>query len=127
MKKAKVDAVPVIDHEGELLGIFSIQSLMRNLLPISVAVGGGVQLDVKVAAAPGIARRFDKIHSLSVSDVMDRKVVAVDPDMSLWEGINLLVQYGAPMPVVERGTGKTLGLITYQSALDEILKMKDAG
>lgn len=126
MRQLKIEFVPVVDGEGELLGIFSIQSLMRNLLPVSVAVSGGVQMDVRVAAAPGIAKRLARMDYLGVGEVMERKIIAAGPDMPLWEGINLLVQHGSPLAVVDPASGKIAGLIDFQSALDALVKLKDA-
>jgi predicted transcriptional regulator len=60
LKKAKVEAAPVTDEQGRLLGIFSLQALMKNLLPVSVPMNDGIVLDIKVRAAPGIAKRLDR-------------------------------------------------------------------
>ena len=40
--------------------------------------------------------------------------------------INQLVQYGAPLMVVEGDSGKFVGVITNQSALDELQRLKDS-
>ena len=125
MKKAGVESMPVIDSQERLVGIFSLKILMKNLLPVSVEING-IEADVTIAAAPGIAKRLHKIPSLSVNDVMDRKVFAVSPDTAIWEGVNLLMQHDAPLTVVDQGSGKVLGIITYQSALDELNRMRDA-
>lgn len=126
MKKAKVEVVPVIDDEDCLVGVFSLQILMKNLLPVTVALGGGISPDVKLTAAPGIARRLNKIHTLTIGELMDRKVAAITPEMPLWEAVNFLVQNSGPLIVTEQGTGKVIGMITAQSALDELNRLKDS-
>lgn len=126
MKQEKVESAPVVDEDGKLAGLFSIQVLMKNLLPVSVAVSGGVQLDVAVRAAPGIAKRLRKVGPLKVADLMDRKPVSVNPETPTWEGVNTLVTNGAPLFVVERETGVLTGVITFQSAFDELERLKDS-
>lgn len=125
LKKSGMDMAPVIDETGTAVGIFSLPVLMKSLLPVSVAMTGGVQLDVKIPAAPGIARRLNKVHGLSVNDVMERKFTAIDPDAPLWEGINMLVAQGSPLLVADSRTGKAAGMITNQSALDALTRLKD--
>ncbi|MCK5284714.1 MAG: CBS domain-containing protein [Alphaproteobacteria bacterium] len=124
MKKKNVDAVPVVDEEKKLVGLFSIHVLMKNLLPVSVAMVDGVQIDMSVQAAPGIAKRLRKVSPLPVSELMDRKFNLVYPETPIWEGVNFLIQYGSPLFVVERKTEKLLGVITLPSALDELQRLK---
>ncbi len=124
-KKSKTEYAPVLDASGKPAGIFSLQSLMKNLLPVSVAVSGGVSLDIQIPAAPGVAKRLNKVHTLTVGDVMDRSVNSVARETPVWEAVNMLVQHGAPLLVTEQN-GKAIGMITMQSALDELNKMKDS-
>jgi predicted transcriptional regulator len=126
LKKAKVETAPVLDDQGRLLGVFSLQALMKNLLPVSVPMNDGITLDITIPAGPGIAKRLNKVHFLSVSAVMERKVNAITSETPVWEAINFLVQYGSPLIVVEYQTGKAIGIMTAQSALDELNRMKDA-
>ena len=99
---------------------------MKNLLPVSVSMSEGFQLDISIKAAPGIAKRLRKVAQLNVGDVMEKKVGAVQPDTPTWEGVNILVQHGAPLMVVEGETGRFAGVITFQSALDELERLKDS-
>lgn len=126
LKKAKVDSAPVTDEEGRLVGLFSLQSLLKNLLPVSVPMNDGIILDVKVRAAPGIAKRLHKVNMLRVSDLMERKVNVVAPETPIWEAVNFLVQYGSPLVVIDQQSAQTVGIITTQSMLDELDRQKDS-
>lgn len=126
MKKEEIEAAPVVDKNDKLVGLFSIQILMKNLLPVSVAMADGLQLDIPIKAAPGIAKRLKKVALLKVSDIMEKKISAVLPETPTWEGINILVQNGSPLLVVESGTNRLRGVITFQSALDELERLKDS-
>lgn len=125
MSKKKLDAVPVIDSDKKLVGLFSINILLKNLLPVSVSIDG-TQNEVSLKAAPGVAKRLKKVGPLQVSELMERKLNLVYPDTPTWEGINYLVQYGPPILVIERETKKLLGVITPSSALDELQRLKDS-
>ncbi len=126
LKKEKITVLPVVGDGGIIVGVFSLQALFRNLLPVSVAMSDGIQLDIKIGAAPGIAKRLKKVEVLKVSDVMERKFPVVAPETPLWESVNLLVQGGTPLVIAEPGTGRYLGMISHQSMLDELSRMKDS-
>lgn len=126
MKKKKVGSVAVVNEAQILEGLFSIPILFKNLLPVSVALAGGVQVDVSVQAAPGVAKRLNKVGPLKVSEVMQRKVNTVYPETPTWEGINLLTQHGSPLMVVADEGGQFHGIVTFDSALDEIQRLKDS-
>ena len=126
MKKRKVEHAAVVSREGVLEGVFSIDGLIRNILPVSVAVSGGIQMDVTVRAAPGIAKRLRKVYPLSVSALMDRRFPAVYPQTPIWEGINILAgQNGRPVFVVEGENHRFIGIITGGSALEELQRMQE--
>jgi CBS-domain-containing membrane protein len=124
MKKANIDLVPVVDEKGVAVGAFTYHQLFENLLPVAVSDGFGGSINI--GAAPGVAKRLKKVLPLKVSDLMDRKITAVYPETPLWEGVGLLVQTNAPVLVVEPKSGKLLGVITNQSALDELNRLKDS-
>ena len=124
LRDSHTDVLPVLDADGRMEGVFSLAILMKNLLPVSVPVGG-LDIDVRIAAAPGIGKRLAKMQVLRVGDLMDRKAASIDPGVPLWEAIGLLMQVGAPLFVVDQGTRKLLGMMTYQSAFDQLSRMKD--
>lgn len=126
LKKKKQDAAIIIDENGKVEGEFSLQSTLKNLLPVSVAMADGIQLDVTVRAAPGIAKRLKKVHPLKVSDLMERKIHAIAPETPIWEAVNHLVNTCAPLWVIDRETGKCLGMITAQSAMDELKRLQES-
>lgn len=121
LKKGKVNSAPVVDDQGMLLGLFSFKGLMRNLVPVSVAMADGIKIDIKVGAAPGVARRLANVKPLKVTEVMERKVQSVGPDDPLWEGVSLLTNHGGPLAVVD-DQNRLLGMISYTSMLEELEK-----
>ncbi|MCB1591729.1 MAG: CBS domain-containing protein [Alphaproteobacteria bacterium] len=125
LKKNKINSAPVVGEDGGLQGLFSFKGLMRNLIPVSVAMTDGIKVDIKVGAAPGVAKRLGRVKPLKVSEIMDKKVMTVSPDDPLWEGVSLLTSHGGPLAVVDE-KNKFLGLITYSSMLTELESMQDS-
>lgn len=126
LQKKKQDAAAVVDGDGKVEGFFSLTTVMKNLLPVSVAMSDGIQLDVTVRAAPGIAKRLKKVYPLTVSEIMDRKFETVGPETPIWEAVNHLVVTGLPLVVTEGEDKKYLGLITSQSAMDELKRLQES-
>ena len=125
LRKNDIDAVPVVDEDGKLKGMFSTQILLKNLLPVSMTTGDALGMNVTVGAAPGVAKRLRKVKPLTVSDLMERKTNIVHPETPLWEGVNMLVHHGAPLFVVEKDGGKLMGMIFEQSIIDEMERVQD--
>ena len=126
LKKKKLESAIVINDKGQVEGTFSLQGVMKNLLPVSVAMEDGIQLDITVRAAPGIAKRLRKVYPLKVSELMDHKVQAVAPETPIWEVINYLVSHNDSLWVIEPESGKCLGMITAQSAMDELKRLQES-
>ncbi|MFP4098259.1 MAG: HPP family protein [Alphaproteobacteria bacterium] len=119
LKEHEITAVPVIDGDGGFQGLFSIGILLRNLIPVSLTTSSGVQIDMKMTAVPGVAKRLAKIMPLSVAEVMDRKPARILPNEPIWEVVGQLTVKGEPLCVIDE-KGKFIGLITYNSLFHEL-------
>lgn len=124
IKKNKASGAAIIDDEKNFVGFFSKQILLSNLIPISVAMAGDIQLDIKMTAAPGVAKRLANKKNLPVSDLMDRKPPYVYSDAPIWQAVGIITKYGGPVCVVDEA-GKFQGLITSASLLETLDKMLD--
>lgn len=122
IKKNKIATACVVDKDGHLLGLFSEKILLKNLIPVSVAMADGVHIDVRVGAAPGVAKRLSKTKMLSVSEVAERKFISVDSDAPLWEAVSLITRHGGPLVVLDKNE-KFFGLITYQTLIEALDEM----
>lgn len=126
LKKKKIDFAAVVNDKGVVEGVFSLEVVMKNLLPVSVAMADGIQLDVTVRAAPGIAKRLNKVYPLTVETLMERKFNAVYPETPIWEAVNFLVTGKEDLIVVEGENLKFLGVITAQSAMEELKRLQES-
>ena len=126
LKKKKMAEAVVVDESGVAVGLFSLRIVMQNLLPVSVAMSDGIQLDVKVRAAPGIAKRLKKVHPLPVETLMDRKFAYIYPETPIWEAVHHLVHTSPSLIVVEAENKKFVGMITAESAMAELKRLLDS-
>lgn len=127
LKEHAIRCVPVVDDEGILLGLFCLKTVLEGLLPVAVTMPDGLQrLNFVVGATPGIAKRLYKLRPQKIKDVMNEDVYVVHPDTETWESFRLIVSYGSPIPVVEKETGKLVGIVSEQSAIKEMDKVIDA-
>lgn len=123
IREAGATLAAILDDEGILIGVFSYKTLLGSLIPVSVAMANGVQLDVKVTAAPGVAKRLSNVKTHSVSEVMNMKPLTVKLDTPIWEGVSLLTRHGGPLCVVD-DNDKFHGFVTYSSLLRDLENME---
>ncbi|MEM7651231.1 MAG: CBS domain-containing protein [Pseudomonadota bacterium] len=126
LKKKKQEHAVVVNKSGEIEGVISLPIVMKNLLPVSVAMADGIQLDVTVRAAPGVAKRLKKIYPLKVTEIMERRFNAVHPETPIWEALNHLATSNGPLVVIDSESEKYLGVITSQSAMDELQRLQES-
>ncbi len=126
LNKKNIDEATVVNDDGQVLGLFSLTIVMKNLLPVSVPMSDGIVLDVTVRAAPGIAKRLKKVNPLKVEDLMERKVPMVNPDTPIWEAVSHLVSGHSCLVVVEGETQKYLGMVNAASAMEELKRLQES-
>ncbi len=128
----QIRSVPVVDSDGKLVGLFNFHHLLTTILPVSVDMGNDLKrlrnmhlsLDHLGGQAEWIAGRLKNYLDKPMSEMMVKDPKFVHPDTPLREGVRLLAQYCSPLPVTEDKEGKFVGLISSQSALKVLLKMK---
>ncbi len=123
MKKKHIRFACITNEKNTFLGLFSYETLIKNLLPISVSTGDTYKTDITVKAAPGIAKRLNKVAIMPISNVMNRKCTFVNPETPLWEGISMLIDYGSPLVIIEEQSKKLIGLLTNKSAALELERL----
>jgi CBS domain-containing protein len=129
LDKHGIRALPIVDATGRLVGQFSFEVVLANLLPGPVTVehhglmDTNLRLDYLVDAEDHVAKRLGELLPVRLSEVMDHEPKVVHPDTPLWEGIRRLFQYGSPIPVVDEDRGRLLGLLSVQSVMCELAKL----
>lgn len=97
--RLKVGALPVVDDNGIVVGLFSQRELMRHLLGANYLHTGGPK-----GLPPGAPRK-------SVRDVMTRQVLCVAPEQPLAEVASMMTDRDVErVPVVR--DGRLVGVLT---------------
>ncbi len=121
LENKQIRALPVVDKDGKLVGMFGIPHILHSLLPVSARIEDGIRkLGFVMGAMPDIAEKLADILHESIETHMNTDTHVLHPDTATLECVRILVKYGSPIPVVERGTGKLVGLVTEQTIFSGI-------
>ncbi len=103
MARARISALPVVDDNGQLLGMLTERELIGDLL--------GTYLRREMGASVRTPNPIAKDARRTVREVMTRQVLCVSPDQPLAEAASLMVNKDLPrVPVVR--DGRLVGLLT---------------
>src|SRR5215475_759265 len=111
---SRISAVPVIDEQGELLGIVSEGDLMRR-----------AEAGTDRSRSWWLGAEYVKSHSHKVCDVMTRSVITATPETSLSEIATLLERNRIKrVPIVQNGKhGKVVGIVSRANLLQALAGM----
>jgi CBS-domain-containing membrane protein len=116
-------SVPVTDDEGRFLGLFGVNCLLRQVLPKAAIMEDGLDnLSFLSDTLADLHERFREIENEPVSICMTTDVPIVRPDTPLMETLLLLYESKVSLPVVERDSGKLVGMVTYWGVGKKILE-----
>jgi CBS domain-containing protein len=119
-----ISAVPVIDEEGELLGIVSEGDLMRR--PEAGTERRRSWWLEHLTGKQVLASEYVKSHSHKISDVMTRSVITATPDTPLGEIATLLERNRIKrVPIVQNG--KVVGIVSRANLLQALATLPTKG
>jgi CBS domain-containing protein len=126
VQEHNIRAIPIVDGNGVYVGMFSMHQFLHQILPIAVTMERGLDnIDFVTRSSRNIVEKMKDVIKKKVSEVMDRNVVSLHPGIPTLEAIRVVVRHGSPIPVLEKGTNKLLGLITEQSLVQKHAKLMD--
>ena len=107
-------SIPVVDDDNRFIGVFSINCLLKVVLPPAMVIEGGLR-DVSFIqnGLSDLHKRFVVVENESVGICVNQDVTIVHPDTPLMESLFLLYNTRAALPVVEKDTRKLAGVISY--------------
>jgi len=110
--------LPVVDGNGRFLGMFGIYDLLSLLVP-RVALAGGLLPNLRFISddPEDLRMRYREIKSRLVGEVADREATVVYPDTPEIEALRLFCRHHTTLAVVERGTRKLAGIMSYWDAV----------
>lgn len=117
----KIDAVPVVDGRGKLVGIVAEGDLLSKFYPSHSEF---VEDFVDASKFEEMEEDASGILKMKVKDVMKKDVVCTYPDVPLLRAASkMIVRKIGRLPVVERETTKLVGVISKGDVFKAILKL----
>lgn len=121
--------LPVVDDDYCYLGMFGVNCLLKLVIPKAVFVHGLRNVGFIHESFEELFERFAAFKDQPISICMNQEIKPVAPDTPLTETMLQLYETRSSIPVVEHGTCKLLGMISYWEVGEKILlagKKKDA-
>lgn len=114
--------LPVVDKSGCYMGVFGVNCLLKLVLPKSVMMEKGLKNVAFIhETLADLHDRFREIENEEVTICMNADVVTVNPDTPLLEALVILHDTKTSIPVLEPGSCKLLGMISYWDVGEHIL------
>ena len=114
--------LPVVDDDGHYLGSFGVNCLLKNVLPKAAMMKRGLDnVSFVQETLADLHKRVIELEDKPISMCMSKDEETVSPDTPLVETLMILYHARSSLPVVETGSGKLLGVISYWDAGEKIL------
>lgn len=116
--------LPVVDHNGDFVGIFSSIKLLERLLPQSISINMGrkmADLNFMKTNIEELQEQFNILgHEPVHQHMITRDIPTCSPDDSIMEAIYILHQHHAHVIVTEENSDRFIGVITINALLDRL-------
>jgi CBS domain-containing protein len=110
----RISGMPVVDYNGNLVGVISETDLMWKETGVETAPY--IMILDSVIYLQNPARYDQEIHKVLgqvVEDVMTKKAVSIHPHQSLKEAAHLMHEKNIRrLPVIDQNTGEVVGILT---------------
>jgi CBS domain-containing protein len=120
--KHKFRNLPVIDEQGRYLGVISSNRLLRIILPKAATMEPPLErLEFVHDTIEDLRERWNEAADRPVTEFLDSDVETVAPDTSLDETLLTLYHNRTSLPVVERPTGRLVGIVSLWSVGNAVI------
>ncbi len=115
--------LPVVDGNGHYIGMFGIDDLLGLVVP-RIALAGNLLSNLRfISDDPAdLRRKFDALKDRPVSEFANRSYPTLEPDLPQIEAIRLFCRYHSALPVIDKASGKVLGMISRRDALRTLVE-----
>ncbi len=114
--------LPVVDDNFCYVGMFGVNCLLKQVIPKAVFLPHGLEnVSFIHESFEDLSHRFAEVKDQPISICMNHDIKPVAPDTPLTETMLQLYNTRASIPVVEPGTCKLLGMISYWDIGEKIL------
>ncbi len=118
-------SLPVVDDEGRFKGMLTVSCLLYLCLPHAATTDKGLtSVSFVQTSLDDLRERLKEKMDKPVTICLKEKetVMVVHPDMPILETLLTLYQTKANLPVVEKASGKLVGMISYYNVGAKILE-----
>ena len=116
-------SLPVIDEERCYLGMFGVNCLLKQVIPRTVFMHQGLEnVSFIHESLLDLYHRFDAVKDEPIALCMSTSIHPVNPDTPLTETLLQLYETRLSIPVVEPGSCKLAGMISYWDVGNHILQ-----
>ena len=121
MLERDINHLPVLDERG-YYGLLDINDILRELIPASARVYGGLN-DLRFAGDADrlLISHMNDLADKAVGDMARRDLPVLRDDCPLLEAALLLSRQAAPMPVLD-ADGRLLGMLSRRALLRHLVK-----
>lgn len=121
-------SLPVVDDQGRYLGIVGVNCMLRLVLPKAVVMDKGLtNVPYMSTALDELRTRLRTVADEPVTTCLDTKATAVDPDTPTLDTLLTLYRTKTALPVVEKQTGRLVGVISYFDVGKKIMEEQPTG
>ncbi len=114
--------LPVVDENFCYVGMFGVNCLLKQVIPKAVFMRDGLRnVSFIHESFEDLFQRFAEVKDQPISICMSHEIKPIAPDTPLTETMMQLYNTRASIPVVETGTCKLLGMISYWEIGEKIL------
>ena len=119
-------SLPVVDEDFCYVGIFGVNCLLKQVIPKAVFMHKGLEnVSFIHESFDELYDRFNEVRDQPISICMNHNIDAISPDTPLTETLLQLYETKSSIPVVEPGTCKLLGMISYWDVGSKILNVRE--
>lgn len=118
----KIQAVPVVDGKGKLLGIVAESDILAKMYPSQREF---VEDFTSASDFEEMEDKLRQVFKLKVKDIMNKSVICTYPDAPLLKAASkMMIKRVGRLPVIDRESGKLLGIISKGDVIRAIVKFK---
>ena len=114
--------LPVVDDNSCYIGMFGVNCLLKLVIPDAVFLPRGLEnVSFIYESFEDLFVRYAEVKDQPISICMNKEIKPVAPDTPLTEIMLQLYKTRASIPVVEEGSCKLLGMVSYWDIGENII------